>query len=99
MQRCQEQELGAPGCSQSLNRRLTALRDSLPMGNSASSTRKAAWLTERGTYRGPPTCTSPVAQGDYKDSALPDTPRSTLLTCQEAPDGALGLHGANEIHA
>ena len=59
---CQGRVLGAPGCSQSLNRRLTALRDSLPMGNSASSTLKAAWLTDRGTYRGPPTCITLAAQ-------------------------------------
>ena len=56
----QERAAAAAACSHSLgcdrrNASDTARREHAPMGNSASSARKAALLTARGTYRGPPT--------------------------------------------
>lgn len=71
--RTQERAAAAAACSHSLgcDRRKaidTARREHAPMGNSASSARKAAVLTARGTYRGPPTCAAGLVAQQHAQS-------------------------------
>ena len=71
--RTQERAAAAAACSHSLgcdrrNASDTARREHAPMGNSASSARKAAVFTARGTYRGPPTCAAALVAQQRAES-------------------------------